>query len=187
MKKLLVILLSALLILSLAGCGAKTPETQIKDPVELLNNVWDKFGEDERFSVVGGDFSEENNVMDKAGVFAISDAQAVDSTLAFPAASINKIDSAASLVHMMNANTFTCGAYHVVDYKNNETLINEIKTNIDNRQWMCGFPEKLVIATVDELYVVVFFGNEQIVSNFSTHLAASYPQVKVVVDQAISA
>ena len=185
MKKLLAIFLSALLVFSLAGCGAKVPTTEIKDPVELLSNVWDKFGEDERFAVMGGDFSEENNVMDKPGVFAITDAEAVDSSLGFPAASISKVDSAASLVHMMNANTFTCSAYHVVDYKNNETLINEIKTNIDNRQWMCGFPEKLIIATVDDLYVVVFFGNEQIVSNFSTHLATAYPQVKVVVDQAI--
>ena len=187
MKKLLVLLLSALMIFSLVGCGDQTPTTEIKDPVELLSNVWDKFGENEIFPVVGGDFSEENNVMDKPGVFAITDAEAVDASLGLPAASIDKFDSAASLVHMMNANTFTCSAFHVVDYKNNETLVNEIKTNIDNRQWMCGFPEKLIIATVDELYVVVFFGNEQIVSNFSTHLAEVYPQVKVVVDQAIKA
>lgn len=187
MKKILAILLSALLIFSLVGCGEKAPTTEIKDPVELLSNVWDKFGENDRFAVMGGDFSEENSVMDKPGVFAITDAEAVDATLGFPAASIAKIDSAASLVHMMNANTFTCGAYHVVDYKNNETLINEIKTNIDNRQWMCGFPEKLVIATVDDLYVVAFFGNEQIVSNFSNNLSVAYPQAKVVVDQAITA
>ena len=187
MKKLLAILLATLFVFSLAGCGDKAPSTDIKDPVELLQNVWDKFGEDERFAVVGGDFSEENNKMDMPGVFAITDAEAIDATLAFPAASIDKIDSAASLVHMMNANTFTCGAYHVVDYNNNETLINEIKTNIDNRRWMCGFPEKLVIATVDDLYVVAFYGNEQIVTSFSTHLAEAYPQAKIVVDQAITA
>lgn len=187
MKKLLAILLAALLVFSLVGCGEKAPTTDIKDPAELLNNVWAKFGDNERFPAMGGDFSEENSVSDKAGVFGLSDAEAVDSTLGFPAASIDKIDSAASLVHMMNANTFTCGAYHVVDYKNNETLINEIKTNIDNRQWMCGFPEKLVIATVDELYVIVYFGNEQIVSGFSTHLSEAYPQAKIVVDQAITA
>ncbi len=187
MKKFLAILLSTALVFSLAGCGAKAPTTEIKDPVELLTNVWDKFGEDEVFAVIGGDFSEENNVMDKPGVYSIADAEAVDASLGLPAASIDKVDSAASLIHMMNANTFTCSAFHVVDYKNNETLINEIKTNIDNRQWMCGFPEKLVIATVDDLYVVVYFGNEQIVTNFSTHLAEAYPQVKVVVDQAIVA
>lgn len=187
MKKLLAILLATLFVFSLAGCGDKAPSTDIKDPVELLQNVWDKFGDDERFAVVGGDFSEENNKMDMPGVFAITDAEAIDSTLAFPAASIDKIDSAASLVHMMNANTFTCGAYHVVDYNNNETLISEIKANIDNRRWMCGFPEKLVIATVDDLYVVAFYGNEQIVTNFSTHLTEAYPQAKIVVDQAITA
>ncbi len=187
MKKLLAIILSALLVFSLAGCGAKEPTTEIKDPVELLTKVWDSYGEDESFAVMGGDYNEENSVMGKPGVFAITDAETVDSTLGFPAASISKIDSAASLVHMMNANTFTCGAYHVVDYKNNETLINEIKTNIDNRMWMCGFPEKLVIATVDDLYVVVFFGNEYIVSVFNTHLTETYPQAKIVVDQPIKA
>lgn len=35
--------------------------------------------------------------------------------LGFPAAQLDAVDGAASLIHMMNGNTFTCGAFHVKD------------------------------------------------------------------------
>ena len=54
------------------------------------------------------------NMRDGApGNFSMDDADLLDSSLGFPAAEAGKIDGAASLVHMMNLNTFTCGAFHV--------------------------------------------------------------------------
>ena len=41
------------------------------------------------------------------GNFSMDDADLLDSSLGFPAAEAGKIDGAASLVHMMNLNTFT--------------------------------------------------------------------------------
>ena len=65
------------------------------------------------------------------------------------------MDEAASLVHMMNANTFTAAAYHATG--DTAELAQQLRDNIMQRQWMCGFPDKQVVAVVDE-YVVAVFG-----------------------------
>lgn len=36
------------------------------------------------------------------------------------------------------------------------------------RQWMCGFPDKLVVISVDD-YLVSVFGNEELVNTFKTN------------------
>ena len=49
---------------------------------------------------------------------------------------------------MMNANTFTAGAFHVASSSDVDSVVSDLKDNIMNRQWMCGFPDKLVILTL---------------------------------------
>lgn len=207
MKKLFTAFLAALLILSLAACSggettastggassnpqntssAKDPnqgQSSIKDGVELLTKVWNSHKEDEKFAVAGGDMSEENMTMDAPGKFGVEDAASLDVTLGLPEASAGKIDGAASLVHMMNANTFTCGAFHVKNAGDISALAGEIKENIMNREWMCGFPDKLVIAKVDG-YIVSFFGMEEIVDTFKAHLTEVYSSAEIICDDPV--
>ena len=51
------------------------------------------------------------------------------------------------------------------------------------RQWMCGFPDKLVVAEVGE-YVVTVFGADELVDTFMTHLNGIYG-VSATYDEAI--
>lgn len=182
MKKILALLMSLILVFTLAACGGKA-KTDITDSLELLNTVWNGYSEADKFPAAGGDA--ENTIMDAPGAFGVADTEALDATLGFPAASASKIDGAASLVHMMNLNTFTSGAYHVVNSADTEGLVTEIKDNIMKRQWMCGFPEKLVIVTVDDLYIVSAFGNTELVDNFVSYISTAYPQAKTVVNEPI--
>lgn len=152
--------------------------------LELLNTVWGSYGEDEKFAVAGGDMSEENMSMDGPGKFGLEDADAVDASLGFPAADVDKIDDAASIMHMMNANTFTCGAYHVKSAGDVDQVVADIKDNVMNRQWLCGFPDKLVVVTEGDC-VIAFFGENEIADTFKTKLTAAYPNAQVVVDDAI--
>ena len=72
MKKIVSLVLAALLVLSLAACGDKNNASD-GNPVRptsalnILETVWNTYGEDEKFAVVGGDFSEANTRED-AGV-----------------------------------------------------------------------------------------------------------------------
>lgn len=110
---------------------------------------------------------------DAPGNFSVEDGDALDYSLSFPAADAGKLSDAASLTHMMNANTFTAGAFHVASSSDVDSVVSDLKDNIMNRQWMCGFPDKLVVAEVGE-YVVTVFGADELVDTFMTHLNGIY-------------
>ncbi|MDO5154689.1 MAG: bacteriocin transport accessory protein [Eubacteriales bacterium] len=153
----------------------------ITDGVSLLTSVWATYEESEKFAVAGGDFSEENQNMEGPGKYGLADAEAVDASLGFPAAEIGKVDDAASLTHMMNANSFTCAAFHVTDAGELDALVTAVKDNILNRQWMCGCPDKVVVITVDD-YIVSMFGLNENVDVFVSKLQTVYPSAKVLFD-----
>lgn len=155
----------------------------ISDPVTLLNSVYALFGEDEKFPATGGDFSS-GELIEGAGSFALAEPDILDNVIGYPAAEIAQIDSAATLTHMMNQNTFSSGAYHVVAGTDTAALAESIRANIQNRMWCCGFPEKLIVATVDD-YVISAFGKEFAISAFTTHLTEAYPSAVIVIEEAI--
>ena len=186
MKKFVSMMLSALLLLSLAACGDKNNASGDKpaaptSALNILETVWNTYGEDEKFAVAGGDFSEANAREDAPGVFDLKDRALVDSELGLPETAA--VDEAASLVHMMNANTFTCGAFHVTSKDDVETVASDLRDAIQSKQWMCGFPDKLVVAEVGE-YVVTVFGANELVDTFMTHLNGIYG-VSATYDEAI--
>lgn len=194
MKRILAIFLTSLLTLTLAACGgnensadsdSSNDQSSVKSSLELLTTVWSSYEDDDKFPAAGGDMSEENMTMDGPGKFGIDDTAALDTTLGFPAASAEKIDDAASLVHMMNANTFTCGAFHVKNAGDIADISTAIRDNIMQRQWMCGFPDKLVIVQVDD-YIISFFGEKDIVDTFKTKLNAAYTSAETICDDPIA-
>ena len=190
MKKILALLLAAVMVLSLAACtnkgsegGATSPSgaqtNQPKSALEILEKVWSKYSADEKFSATGG--SEKHMKEDMPGKFDVSDAEALDFELGFPKANASEIDDAASLMHMLNQNNFSCGVYHVKDSGNVEALAGKIKENILARQWLCGFPEKLVILTIGD-YIVSVFGAGELTDTFIAKLSAEYSSAKQLFD-----
>ena len=198
--KYMMVILAVSGIVGLTGCGKSgnqeqnstskqesTQESKDEAPVaenalEILETVWASYGDDEKFPVGGGDSN--NMVMDAPGAFNPQNADELDATLAFPANKASEIDDAASMMHMMNANNFACGVYHVTG--DVESLIEAIKGNITNRQWICGFPETLLIATVGNDYMVTAFGSNEIVETFKTKLTTAYESATVVCEEALN-
>ena len=189
---LAVLLCLCLLTLSaaLTACdGGSTEDTTpeapaITDSLEILNNVWALYGDEEKFPAAGGDFSEENASMDGPGKYGVADAEAVQATLNFPAAEIAKIDDAASLIHMMNLNTFTCGAFRTVEGTDVAALAKAIEEQVMNNQWMCGFPEKMFVASVGQ-YLVSAYGNGELIDNLQAKLTEAYPAAEILYAQNI--
>lgn len=189
MKKFTAVLLAMVLTLGLTACGGGKTEEVAKDETEgksaedILNDVWDAFGEDESFAVNGGDY--DNMVENAAGTADASNGEVLDQLFGFPAANVDRINDAASLVHMMNQNTFTASAYHVTDAAELEDLAADMKDNILNRQWMCGFPDELVIYSVGSSYLVAAFGSEMNVENFETHLTETFESAVLLHDESL--
>lgn len=174
---------------------AEVPEETPEQPAEetadadngalaLLNAAWSTYGEDEKFPAMGGDAA---HAVDSApGSFDIANVDSLSYQLTFPAEDADLIDAAASLVHMMNMNTFTCGAFHVADAGNAAKLASDLRSAVQGKHWMCGFPDKLVILTAGE-YVISLYGNEELVNTFSDALQAANTELTIAYDEAIAA
>lgn len=160
------------------------PAAAVDDALTILNAIWNTYSDEEKFPAAGGD--SEHAVDGAPGSFDASNADNLSYLLTFPADDASLIDSAASLVHMMNLNTFTCGAFHVADANNVARLADDLRTTIQAKHWMCGFPDKLVIVTVGQSIFSVY-GNEELVNTFRDKLLASYPTATAVYDEAINA
>ena len=160
------------------------PAAAVDDALTILNAIWNTYSDEEKFPAAGGD--SEHAVDGAPGSFDVSNADSLSYLLTFPADDASLIDSAASLVHMMNLNTFTCGAFHVADANNVARLADDLRTTIQAKRWMCGFPDKLVIVTVGQSVLSVY-GNEELVNTFRDKLLASYSAATAVYDEAINA
>lgn len=160
------------------------PAAAVDDALTILNAIWNTYSDEEKFPAAGGD--SEHAVDGAPGSFDVSNADSLSYLLTFPADDASLIDSAASLVHMMNLNTFTCGAFHVADANNVARLADDLRTTIQAKRWMCGFPDRLVIVTVGQSVLSVY-GNEELVNTFRDKLLASYPTAAAVYDEAINA
>ena len=191
MKKLFALLLAAVMALSLVACSGNDTKTdepsgdqaaEITSALSLLETVWNDYSDDEKFSVVGG--SLDNPVDNAPGAFPVDDADNLDYMLHFPADKSDLIDDAASLTHMMNANSFTCGAFHVKNSGDVSAVADALRQNVQNTQWMCGFPDKLVIFTYDQ-YVVSLYGDEELVNTFRDKFTATYSDSTIAYDEAI--
>ena len=95
-------------------------------------------------------------------------------------------DDGASLFHMMNGNTFTCGALRLTDAGKLDEAAKEIRDYIMAKQWMCGFPDKLIVVSVDN-YLISCFGAEDLVNTFRDKLQAAYSGAVVITDEPIVA
>jgi len=175
-KRIVCALLAEVMVVALAACGTAPKDDEnkvtIESPVALLDGVWSTFAEEEKFPVMGGDF--EAAVNDAAGEFNISDVENATATLHITEDSLKLVDKVGTITHAMNANTFSAAAYHLADAANAEALVNSLKDSIKSTQWMCGFPDTLIIYTVADEYVVAAFGNTEAIESFKTKLATVY-------------
>lgn len=188
MKRLVAMLLCCVLAFSMTGCGNKGDDTQKDsqsestntqpesqpensenntqtggDALSLMTTVWDNFPEDNKFACFGGNQAEDA-VQGAAGKFDVSDTDGMTYTLLIPADVQANVDDAASLIHLMNANTFTSAAVHVTN-GDAAGAADKIKDTIKNNQFMCGFPEKIAIITAGD-YVMYAFGAGDLIDSF---------------------
>ena len=154
---------------------------------ELLATLWTARAEDDRFPIMGGDY---DNVVENApGAFDLTHAEAaanIDSLLSFPSEEIAKIDNAASIIHSMNANIFTCGAYHVTNAEDTAALAERVKNHILTKQFLCGSPERLIILHLPDNYLMVLYGNADAVAGFADHTKVLITDTTTLVDQTLT-
>lgn len=210
MKKLISLLLAlAMMACLFAGCGNnaetpnedeqnnagtpdenvtpdenETPETTAPaSALEALETVWALYGDDEKFPTMGGDM---NNIVDGApGAYGLEDVETLGVQLLVPADQVANITEAASLFHGMMLNNFTCGVFKVAEGVDAAAFAETMHGAVASAQWMCGMPEKELIAVIGGEYVLMCFGINDAVNPFEAKLSEAYPEAQIVYSQAI--
>ncbi len=166
------------------------PELSYKSALELLQQLMDAYNatatDETKLYVGGGNTSnfETVNQEGPAKFVPLEDAD-YDASLGYPVADVSKIDDAASMFNLMNANIFTAYAVHFTNSADVDGMINTIKENILARQWVCGAPEKLVMIKMPGDYVVVIWGAVEfggIVDPVAQSFAATFDGAQTVVE-----
>lgn len=199
MKRLISLLLVLTMALSLAACGSNNNNNTTTEgttagttaaPVvetsalEILENIWNAFGENETFSVMGG--AADAYVDGKPGSVEVTNTDMLVYTLLLPEAQAAQIDEAASLMHGMMLNNFTAGAYHLTEGTDVAAFTAAVYESITNNPWICGMPEQLLIAVINGEYVVAAFGVNAAMDPFKTHLTEVYPDAELTYSEAIA-
>lgn len=190
MKKLTVIALAFAMVLTLFGCGKAEPEATVPaqeipaSALEILETVWADYAEEEKFSVIGGNI--ESAVMDAPGNYDLTYADNMTYNLLVPADRIADVAEAASMIHMMNANTFTCGVFKLADGVTAADFGAAMRDAVLGNQWMCGFPDSLLIRNFGDTYVLVAFGVNDAMTPFEQHLSAAYPGMETISSEPIA-
>lgn len=191
MKKIILLCAVAVLCLALPGCGGKESKggsqdgagTQYAAALDVLHEVVNTYGEEELFAMYGGD--QEHAVMDAPGEFDVSKTEELKSTLGLPEDQFSKIENAASMVHMMNVNTFTGAAYRLKDGTDIDEFAEAVKSNLLATQWLCGQPDTLLILNVDGTYVITAYGEAGIMETFKEKALSALSGSKVVAEEQI--
>lgn len=172
MKRNRLLLLVTLVVATvfLGACGEKKPAMQpgtdaSVSPLDLFQKVWSSFGDDEKFPMAGGDFSKAN--MENPDVYDV--AANKDSFISTFLVSEDMLSSITGDVvtgmHMMNSNTF-CGAmFKLTDASKASDFAESYKKAVQGNQWMCGFPDTVVVLSCGDV-IVIAYGEDSIIKSF---------------------
>ena len=177
---------------------ADTTEAPVALPyanaLELLQIIFEKYNatatEETMLYVCGGNINNfETCNPEGPAAFVALDNEDYNQNLGIPAAEADKIASAASMFNMMNANTFNCFTIQLTEDTDVDATINTLKDNILARQWICGSPEKLVIAKAPGNYIIAVWGVVEfggIVDPVAQSFATSIEGATIVVEHSFA-
>lgn len=191
MKKLLSVILALVMVFALAACGSNAAEETTGVPaqempasaLEVLETIWADYAEEEKFPIIGGSMAAP--VDGAPGNYDITDENIIYNLL-IPAEQLANVTEAASMIHMMNANTFTCGVFKLADGVKAADFGAAMKDAVMNNQWMCGFPDRLLVSAFGDTYVLVAFGVNDAMDPFQQHFEAVYPGFETIASETIA-
>ena len=189
MKKLLALILVLVMGLSLVACGgnANTEKPAVDAPasaLEVLETIWAGYGEDDKFAVMGG--NPEGGVMDAPAVWDAEYLLDLSYSLQMTEADMENVADAATMIHMMNSNNFTGAVVNLKEGVDKAGFAATAKDAIQNARWMCGFPEKLIVADMGGQYLLIAFGINDAMDPFEAKLTEAYPNASVLYNEAIA-
>lgn len=151
---------------------------------QILSKIWEGYGENERFACYGG--TVEHSVNDAPGDLDMSNTEEITSKYMLPEDQLANVESGASLVHLMNSNIFTAATFQLKEGTDVRAAAKALRDNIQKTQWICGQPDHLLVADVEEHLLMAFAAKEGM-DTFREKLKTAYPSVTIIYDEAVTA
>lgn len=210
MKRVLSVLVICVMICTLfVGCGNKqdttttpsnstndtTPSTEpsstapsstapeVQGPasaLEMMETIWAAWEFEYKDYFMGGGYAE--MVSGMPGAVTPEDTEALQFLFYVPEANMADVQSAASVMHGMNANVFTAAGFQVEDASAFATTMQE---TLMNTQFVCGSPAHLLVCTLGNNFVLYAFGDTENVEGFRTAVSSAYGDMVIVFDGAM--
>lgn len=155
------------------------------DSARILQKVWDSYGEEDRFAVYGG--SVEMSVSDGPGDLDMTAVEELTTRYLLPQEQLDMVTEGASLVHLMNNNIFTAVVFRLADSAQGKALADSWRNAIRDNRWICGQPDRLLMAQPDEAHILMAFGSQDAMTAFQEKLNAAYPDSQTLYQEAIVA
>ncbi len=155
------------------------------ESARILQQIWDGYPEEERFSVYGGRV--DLAVTDGPGDLDITGTDELTTRYLLPEAQLGKVTEGASLCHLMNSNIFTSAVFRLAESSEARDFADSWREAIRENLWICGQPDRLLLAQVDENHILMAFGSQELMPAFEQRLLEVRPDSQVLYKEAIVA
>ena len=91
------------------------------------------------------------------------------------------------MVHLMNNNIFTAVVLRLDESVTVQTVAKALRDNVQNNQWICGQPDKLLMADMNNAHLLMVFGSADTVDLFRGKLSGVYADATILYDENIVA
>ena len=116
------------------------------------------------------------------GAISLDDGETLEIQTLFPAASADKLKSAAVYFNLMNQNNGTFAAFELKDGADMQALADMMKNRIKDNQWICGFPEHYTVMRAGDILVFAY-GLESAVGAWKSAVTSVYADAAILYDE----
>ncbi len=151
--------------------------------IAALEKIWLAHAEDQRFSVYGG--AVDHAVDGAPGALDLGNTQELMSKYLMPESILPDVTEGASLVHMMNGNIFS-SAVVTAQSQDLQEMAKAWRDAIQQNAWICGQPDRLLLADLGEGRLLMAFGAQDIMDAFLAAMTQAFPQSKVLLQEGVA-
>ncbi|MCQ2436377.1 MAG: hypothetical protein MJ101_05680 [Clostridia bacterium] len=180
MKKISIIIAFATL-LGLVSCGMSA--RTYSDSLALMNNVWDGYKSDERFSAIGGDSG--TAARDMPARYTLTDRESREKDLMLPSAFSFAVSDISCIKRDDGNGQLTAAAYYIDNAENIGVTAAAVRSQL-MRTGIAEMPEKFVAVAVGDRYLLTAYGNESDINVFLTKSLSGLDGAVILYDESLT-
>lgn len=140
--------------------------------LDLLDPIWMGLGGEHQPASYGGHFSEEYT--SGPATYDLTYVEDLAGVLLLPVDQLDSIEEAATVVHMLNANSLTAGVVKLKEGTDVKAFADAVADRISNNQWMCGFPEWMSVIQINDNALFIAYGLYDLVTPMVENMDSSW-------------